>query len=135
MAKPDVQNRWDDGREGSEVKDEPSSDFGADSVRAYLRDMGRLRLLTREEEVDLAKQVEEGERAVLGAVLKSALGVGEILRLGAALRARAIRPGAIALHSNRPDENLDQKVGQRKLPRFVAPVARPAKRPRTSFRS
>src|SRR6266850_6590350 len=110
MAKPDGQQaRWDDGRDVREVKDEPSSDFGADSVRAYLRDMGRLRLLTREEEVDLAKQVEEGERAVLGAVLKSALGVGEILRLGAALRAGAIRPGAIALDATVHDENFDEE--------------------------
>ncbi|MGH3326584.1 MAG: RNA polymerase sigma factor [Streptomycetales bacterium] len=39
--------------------DEPSTE-GADSVRAYLNEIGRTPLLTAEEEVDLAKRIEAG---------------------------------------------------------------------------
>ena len=62
--------RRDVWKETGEAVREPS-EFGADSIRMYLRDMGALRLLTRDEEVSLATQMEDGERAVLRAVLAS----------------------------------------------------------------
>lgn len=48
-------------------------DKSNDSVRVYLREMGMVPLLTREGEIELAKQMERGQRAVLKALSRSQL--------------------------------------------------------------
>lgn len=48
-------------------------DRSNDSVRVYLREMGMVPLLTREGEIELAKQIEHGQRAVLKALSRSQL--------------------------------------------------------------
>src|SRR5438067_5224792 len=58
----------------------------ADPVRTYLRDMGKVRLLTRESEVRIAQHIERGQSAVLRAISRSPLAVTELLRTGEDLR-------------------------------------------------
>jgi RNA polymerase primary sigma factor len=48
-----------------------SWDYQADLVRIYLRDMGRVMLLTREGEVSLARKIERGQKTILKALLKT----------------------------------------------------------------
>ncbi len=78
-----------------EEKEEEEEDAGYgksnDPVRMYLRKMGSVSLLTREGEVEIAKRIEEGEKAVLTAVLGSSLAIKEILDLGERLRKGKIR--------------------------------------------
>jgi len=52
-----------------------------DPVRMYLREMGKVDLLTREGEVAIAKRIEEGELKVLRALSRSRFGLDEILRI------------------------------------------------------
>jgi RNA polymerase primary sigma factor len=52
----------------------------------YLREMGQVSLLTREGEVEIAKRIEAGEDAQVLAVLGTAFGIQEVLRLGDLLR-------------------------------------------------
>lgn len=49
------------------------SDFADDSVRMYLREIGKIPLLTREEEVSLAKRVVEGDVSAKKALTKANL--------------------------------------------------------------
>lgn len=49
------------------------SDFADDSVRMYLREIGKISLLTREEEVSLAKRVVEGDISAKKALTKANL--------------------------------------------------------------
>jgi RNA polymerase primary sigma factor len=58
----------------------------ADLARPYLREMGTVPLLTREEEVEIAKRIEKGLRAVIKALSRSPVVVAEILRCGDLLR-------------------------------------------------
>ncbi|MHB8420334.1 MAG: RNA polymerase sigma factor RpoD [Myxococcales bacterium] len=64
---------------------------GSDPVRMYLRKMGSVSLLTREGEVEIAKRIEEGEKAVLRAVLSSSVAIKEIISLGERLRKGKMR--------------------------------------------
>jgi RNA polymerase primary sigma factor len=54
----------DEPEEGGNVRSEASSAL-ADPVRMYLREMGSIKLLSREDEVEIAKRIEAGRGAVL----------------------------------------------------------------------
>ncbi len=64
---------------------------GNDPVRMYLRKMGSVSLLTREGEVEIAKRIEEGEKAVMRAVLSSSLAIKEIIGIGERLKKGKMR--------------------------------------------
>jgi len=49
-----------------------------DPVRMYLREMGRVPLLTREGEVEIARRIEAGERQVVSALFRAAPAVAEL---------------------------------------------------------
>jgi len=51
-----------------------------DLARLYLREMGTVPLLTREEEVEIAKRIEKGQRRVIQALSLSSMVVAEILK-------------------------------------------------------
>jgi len=61
-----------------------------DPVRLYLREMGKVSLLTREGEIALAKRIEEGKEEVARAVLGTELAVRELLGLRDAIRKGAV---------------------------------------------
>ena len=61
-------------------------DTSSDVVRLYLADMSRVPLLTRDEEVALAKRIEHGHRTVMVAISKTPSLVQQVIRLADALR-------------------------------------------------
>ena len=62
-----------------------------DPVLMYLREMGSVPLLTREEEIEIAKTIEEGGKEVIDAVLASPLTIKEIVLFGERLRSKKLR--------------------------------------------
>jgi RNA polymerase primary sigma factor len=60
-------------------------------VFMYLREMGSVPLLTREEETEIGKRIEEGKKEVIDAVLASPLTIKEILQFGERLRSKRLR--------------------------------------------
>jgi RNA polymerase primary sigma factor len=62
----------------------------ADPVRMYLQEMGGVPLLTREEEVAIAKEIETGEREVREAVFSLDAALQHVIELGERLRAGEI---------------------------------------------
>ncbi|RJP55347.1 MAG: RNA polymerase sigma factor RpoD [Deltaproteobacteria bacterium] len=70
--------------------EEESYSKGNDPVRMYLSEMGSVSLLTRDEEVKIAKRIEEGEREVLEAALDSPITIRETILLAEKLRKEKI---------------------------------------------
>ncbi|MCK5681678.1 hypothetical protein KAI46_12795, partial [bacterium] len=73
-----------------------SSERHHDPVRMYLWEMGSVPLLTREGEVEIAKKIDEGEREVVKALLKSALTVSTLKYLGELLASEEIAVKSIS---------------------------------------
>lgn len=57
-------------------------DKTSDPVRLYMREMGVVPLLTREQEVSIAKRIEWGEKRSQKAITRSPIAVAELLRIG-----------------------------------------------------
>ncbi|MBI4815839.1 MAG: RNA polymerase sigma factor RpoD [Deltaproteobacteria bacterium] len=79
-----------------------------DPVRMYLRKMGSVSLLSREDEVAIAKRIEAGEKEVLDVVLKSSLAVKEILALGKRLKEGKIRIREVVKEVDEEHETFDE---------------------------
>ena len=60
----------------------------ADSLRLYLREMASVPMLTREQEVVIARRIERGRYQILKAISRSPVLIEELIEIGRRLRAR-----------------------------------------------
>jgi hypothetical protein len=95
-----------------------------DPVRMYLRKMGSVSLLTREGEVEIAKRIEQGEHAVLQAILNSPIAVREIVDIGDKLRKHKIRVKDIIRDAEDDDQEFDEEEADRRIIRLIDKVKR-----------
>src|SRR5438445_2699469 len=71
-----------EGEEGAELDLTPGTlDKTNDPVRMYLREMGTVPLLTREGEVEIAKRIERGKKAVMRVITRTPMAAHEIAKL------------------------------------------------------
>jgi RNA polymerase primary sigma factor len=87
-------------------------------LRSYLAQIGRLPLLTREGEVEIAKRIELGEHAVLRALAECDSGVGQFLQLGARIRSGALRVRDVVRCVDEEDPDWEEAERQRVLRLF-----------------
>lgn len=80
-----------------------------DPVRMYLKRMGSVALLSREGEVEIAKKIEEGENIVLEILMRSAVGIKEVITIGEKLKKGTIRIKDLVRGIEEDDENFDEK--------------------------
>ncbi len=106
-------------RQQRETKDHAESK-SSDPVRIYLRKIGSVALLTREGEVELAKRMEEGEHAILTAILNSPALVREILKLGDDLRGGKYRVSDITEEEERDEDDEVPPDEEAKEERIIA---------------
>ena len=62
-----------------------------DPVKLYLCEMGSVSLLSRKDEIEIAKKIEAGEREVLRAFLETTIGADYLINLGVEIEKRKIR--------------------------------------------
>jgi len=62
-----------------------------DPVRMYLHEMGSVSLLSREDETEIAKRIEIGQRQILNVIINSPVTVKEVIYIGRALDQGVIR--------------------------------------------
>ena len=65
-------------------------DKTSDPVRVYMREMGVVPLLKREQEVSIAKRIEWGQKRAQKGISRSPIAVAELLKIGAELEAGTI---------------------------------------------
>jgi RNA polymerase primary sigma factor len=102
-----------EGEEGAELDLTPGAlDKTNDPVRMYLREMGTVPLLTREGEVEIAKRIERGKKAVLRVIARTPMAAQEVSRLGERLRASEItvRDLVVFNEDELTEEKLENKI-------------------------
>jgi RNA polymerase primary sigma factor len=95
--------------EGAELDLTPGAlDKTNDPVRMYLREMGTVPLLTREGEVEIAKRIERGKKAVMRTVSRTPMAAQEVNRLGERLFAGEISVREVVVFNE--EEVTEDKV-------------------------
>ena len=80
---------------------------GEDAVQSYFSRLAKVRLLTRDGEVELAKRIEEAERRIVRALARSPLAIRELVVLADELAAGSLRVREVTRHAidfENPDE-------------------------------
>ena len=102
-----------DGEEGAELDLTPGTlDKTNDPVRMYLREMGTVPLLTREGEVEIAKRIERGKKAVLRVIARTPMAAQEVSRQAERLQAGeiAIRDIVVFVEEEVTEDKLENKI-------------------------
>jgi RNA polymerase primary sigma factor len=101
---------------------EPERDvFGkvTDPVKMYLREMGLVSLLSREDEVVIAKQIEVGEQEVLKALVRSPVGVDKIISLRDPLLKGKIRLRDVLRDVDEIDTSVEESAHTEKICKII----------------
>jgi len=87
-------------------------DVASDPVRVYLREMGASPLLTREQEVDIAKRIERGQLSKLKALSRSPIVIQQVLAIGDDLKRglRSIKDMVVFDEEEVTDEIVQSRV-------------------------
>lgn len=99
----------DDTEEQAEVAlSTVDSEFGrtTDPVRMYMREMGQVSLLTREDEITIAKRIEEGLNRQLLAIAACPLSMNAVLNLGRSIADNTVLVTSIVDGLVDPDEEV-----------------------------
>jgi len=95
-------------------------DKGSDPVRLYLREMGTVPLLKREQEVSIAKRIEAGLKRAQRALSRSPIAVAELLRIGEELETGKIGIRDVVNYSDDSEIDGQEDRGDEYLPRTIA---------------
>ena len=89
---------------------------------SYLRQMGAVPLLTREQEVEIAKRIKAAEKERLATLVESPSAIQELIRLGDQLREGKLRLNGL---NNSFDDHLDADMSRadRAVEQFAAILA------------
>ncbi len=116
------------GHDGNDaLNEEPakaSGDAGKDPIGVYLRQIGSISLLSREEEIAIAKRIEEGEREFAAAILRAPITISEIMRLGDDLRNNRISIRSVVQGLDDADTEVDEEGQTSDLLALIARMQR-----------
>jgi len=91
-----------------------------DPISTYLREIGAVPLLSREREVDLAKEIESGKRQVLESIFATPMALRRVLDLGRALAAGEVELRQIIEKSDEEADDNDSVLDAKPFLRAIA---------------
>jgi RNA polymerase primary sigma factor len=105
----EVKDAPDEGTEAAPAADSISE--SSDPVRLYLREMGNFQLLSREQEVEIAKRIEAGENEVEEEVLRSPVTLDLVIEMGARVEAGEADLRGIFEENQEPADDDEEERG------------------------
>ena len=87
----------------------PGASDTSDPVRMYLQEMGGVPLLSREEEVAIAKQIESGENEIKESIFSIPLALQYIITLAQKLKDEELSPREVFGDEDEPDKNSEEQ--------------------------
>jgi len=90
-----------------------------DPVRLYLKEMGSIPLLNREGEVNLAKRIEDGERAIMAAVKSCSVALDELFLIGEKLKTGELQIRDVIKDLDEDSSDEEEVQTQEKVLRVV----------------
>ena len=125
ILKPTQQEaQEEDKAEAKERLDRGSDDRFNDPARSYLREMSSVSLLTREEEVEIAKRMEEGEKIIAGIVLPAPITLREIITIGERLRSGTISVREVMRDLDEEGTEIDEEHYTKKVLSLITSIKR-----------
>jgi len=97
-------------------------DKASDPVRLYMREMGTVPLLKREQEVSIAKRIESGQKRAQRALTRSPIAVAELLKIGDELAASEIGIREIVTFSDETEPEEQEDRAAEYLQRTIASI-------------
>jgi RNA polymerase primary sigma factor len=112
----EVKEGPDEGAEAAPAADSISE--SSDPVRLYLKEMSTFQLLSREQEVEIAKRIEEAENEVEEEVLRSPVTLDLVIEMGARVEAGEADPRDLFEENEEPtddDEERGREANEKQL--------------------
>lgn len=101
-----------------------SFDAFKDPVGMYVRQIGSITLLSREEEIAIAKRIEEGETEFAAAILRAPITVSEIMRIGEGLRENQLSIREVIKGLDDEDTEIDEEGHTRTVLALIERIRR-----------
>jgi RNA polymerase primary sigma factor len=125
LLKPKIQKTSEDDEEasGQELTQVPFEKLN-DPVRMYLREMGSVSLLNREEEVEIAKRIEAGEQEIARVVLNSPIIIREVISIGEKLKEDKMSVREVIADLDDEETDIDEEHYLKKVLSLIGKIKR-----------
>src|SRR5919109_4153074 len=107
-----------------EVSEGAETSSGNSSVQQYLHEIGSVPLLSREREVELAVQMEQGRKLIIDALFSIPAVVRHVLQLGAAVSAGDLELRQVVEKSDTDEEENTDVLDPRPFLKLIAKLRR-----------
>ncbi|MDR3205383.1 MAG: RNA polymerase sigma factor RpoD [Deltaproteobacteria bacterium] len=85
----------------------------ADLVKMYLREMGQVNLLNRDDEVEIAKKIEYGEKEIINSIMKTCVGLDGLITIRKKLESDELRLKEVVKDADDDDESQPESNKKR----------------------
>ena len=113
---------WDDSKSENLIGLLPAVGNTGDPVKIYMREMGLVSLLSREGEVELAKEIDAGARESMEAVFSANISIKDVVNIGARLKSGEIHVNSVLDDLDDEDGNIEEDMHRERVIKLLDKV-------------